>query len=98
MQLLSVALTDAQFEEPRIYRHCQHAGTRDNPPKQRICWFIQINTTNKFDWQHNGMMTTTLLVNNTPEEWSQQCCQEQKHQNCVYNAAEGDDFKADRSH
>jgi hypothetical protein len=29
MQLLGAAVTDDQFEEPWIYRHCQHAATWD---------------------------------------------------------------------
>jgi len=65
------------FRLIQIYRCCQHAGTCDNPSKQRICWCIQINTTNKSGWKHNGMMTTKLIINSTPEEWSQQCFQEQ---------------------
>jgi len=44
------------------------------------------------------MMTTKLIVNSTPEEWFQQCSQQHKHQNCVYIAAQGDNFKGDRSH
>jgi hypothetical protein len=43
-------------------------------------------------------MTTKLILNNAAEEWVQQCSQEQKHQNCVYIAAQGDVLKSDRSH
>jgi hypothetical protein len=34
MQLLGVVLTDDHFEEPQIYRHCQHANQ---------IWRIEIN-------------------------------------------------------
>jgi hypothetical protein len=55
-------------------------------------------TTNKFGLKHNGMVTTKLILNSTPDEWFQQRSQEQEHQTCVHIAAQGDDFRGDRSH